>query len=259
MKPSRLLPLAGSLLFPGASVRAAGPEASLFAFTEDAAGGLRLAGPGVAPEIWVSPNELPGVIRVANDLAADFGRVLGTNATVVSTDFAGAAKKTSSRPVIVLGTVGKSSLVDGLVSAKKVDAGAVAGKWETFSFTTVSAPWDGVAAAFVLAGSDLRGSVFAAYSVSEIIGVSPWYYWADAPPKKRTHIFVRSAGAASTVVGPPSVKFRGIFLNDEDPGLSMTSWGSPSATSKRRDEDECLTPGFLTSRLTSRSPVQGNS
>ena len=218
MKLPTLPRLAGPLLFLGGSVLAAGPEAGLFSFTENAAGGLRLAGPGVSPEIWVAPDELPGVIRVANDLAADFGRV-GSNATVVSTTFAGAATKKTSRPVIVLGTLGTSGLIQGLVSAKKIDAGPVAGKWETFSYTTVPTPWDGLDAAFVIAGSDLRGSVFGAYAVSEAIGVSPWYYWADAQPKKRTHIFVRGTGETPTVVGPPSVKFRGIFLNDEDPAL----------------------------------------
>ncbi|OIW32683.1 hypothetical protein CONLIGDRAFT_699566 [Coniochaeta ligniaria NRRL 30616] len=189
-------------------------------FSFDDGGGLKLAAPGVTPEIRVAPNDYPGVIRVANDLAADFGRVLGTNATVLSTDWNTTASKKSSNPVIIVGTIGKSTLIDGLVSNKRLDVSSITGKWEAFITQVVSAPWEGQDAIFVIAGSDMRGSVFGAYDVSEQIGVSPWLYWLDTPPKKCRYVWAQST---PYVEGPPSVKFRGIFLNDEDPAL--TGWG----------------------------------
>lgn len=195
-------------------------QLSRFTFTEDGGDGLHLAGPGVTPEILVATNDYPGVVRVASDLAADFGRVLGANATVVSTGWNATATKKSSNPIIVVGTIGKSTLIDGLIASKKLDVSSVAGKWETFTTQVVSAPWEGQDSIFVIVGSDMRGSVFGAYDVSEQIGVSPWLYWLDTPPRKRKYVWAQKT---PYLEGPPSVKFRGIFLNDEDPAL--TGWG----------------------------------
>jgi hypothetical protein len=193
---------------------------SVFIFSSDGTG-LQLGGPGLAPEIRVAPNDLPGVKRVANDLAADFGRVLGVNGTVVVADWTSTvSQKGNSRPIILLGTVGYSSLIDTLAGSKQLDTAAIANKWETFSYQVVQTPWDGRDKVLVIAGSDMRGTVFGAYDVAERIGVSPWHYWADVPPTRRQYIW-----ATNTVhtEGPPSVKYRGIFLNDEAPGL--TGWG----------------------------------
>ncbi|KAK3325613.1 hypothetical protein B0H66DRAFT_130772 [Apodospora peruviana] len=215
----RLLSLAiGTLYFSGSGA-AYKKKPSAFTFSAEGTG-YQLGGPHIAPEIRVAPDDLPGVIRVANDLAADFGKVLGVNGTVVTADWKTSSQKTSSRPIIVIGTIGQSSLVDNLVTSAKLDVAAVAKKWETYSQQVLQAPWAGQDSVFVIAGSDLRGTVFGAYEVSEQIGVSPWHYWADVPPTKRQYIW-----ASSTVrtEGPPSVKYRGIFLNDEAPAL--TGWG----------------------------------
>ena len=196
----------------------------MFSFT--AAGtGLQLGSSALAPEIRVAPNDLPGVKRVANDLAADFGKILGVNGTVVVADWDTTISKSSSKPIILLGTVGQSSLIDSLAASKKLDTSALASKWETFSYQVISKPWEGRDAVLVIAGSDMRGTVFGAYDVAEQIGVSPWHYWADVPPTKRQYIW---ASNAVHTEGPPSVKFRGIFLNDEAPGL--TGWGGKKFT-----------------------------
>ncbi len=221
---ARFAAAAAAALIVGAPVAVCAQQPSVFSFS--AAGtGLQLGGPAFAPEIRVSPNDLPGVKRVANDLAADFGRVLGVNGTVVVADWSATVSASSSKPIILLGTVGQSSLLDNLAASKKLDTAALANKWETFSYQVVSKPWDGRDAILVIAGSDMRGAVFGAYDVAEEIGVSPWHYWADVPPTKRQYIW------ASDLVhteGPPSVKFRGIFLNDEAPGL--TGWGGKKFT-----------------------------
>ncbi|KAK3378187.1 hypothetical protein B0H63DRAFT_239732 [Podospora didyma] len=203
-----------------ASGAALSPRPSAFTFSAEGTG-LQLGGPNLAPEIRVAPNDFPGVIRAANDLAVDFGKVLGVNATIVVANWSSTiSSKSSSRPIIVVGTAGKSSLVDNLVSLKKLDTTAVANKWETFSYQVTQRPWDGRDSIFVIAGSDLQGTVFGIYDIAEQIGVSPWYWWADVPPAKRQYIW---AVDAARTEGPPSIKYRGIFLNDESPCL--TSWG----------------------------------
>ncbi|KAM7194757.1 hypothetical protein V8F20_007777 [Naviculisporaceae sp. PSN 640] len=195
---------------------------SPFTFTAES-NGYQLAGPNIVPEIRVAPNDLPGVIRVAKDLAADFGKVLGVNATVITADWKATSQQSTSKPVIIIGTVGQSSLIDNLATSAKLDTSTIANKWETYSHQVLSSPWPGKEAVFVIAGSDLRGTVFGTYEVSEQIGVSPWHYWADVPPIPRKYIWANtSPGGGIYTEGPPSVKYRGIFLNDEAPAL--TGW-----------------------------------
>lgn len=176
--------------------------------------GLQLAGNGISPIIRLDRNDWPGVIRAAQDLAVDFGRVTGRNGTV---NMDGSAN--SNPAVIIVGTVGKSALIDGIIAAGKIDVGQVRGQWETFTTSVVDGPIAGVEKALVIVGSDKRGSIYGIYDVSEQIGVSPWYWWADVPPKKKDFIY---ASPVTKKQGPPSVKYRGIFLNDEQPAL--TNW-----------------------------------
>ncbi|CAK7212407.1 hypothetical protein SEUCBS140593_001493 [Sporothrix eucalyptigena] len=218
------------------------PGSDLFSFSTSSSDDfyqLADAVAGIAPQIYVDSNDLPGVLRVAGDLATDFGRVLGgtLNATVVKTDWgslsggkstksaATAGRAAESRPVIVLGTVGVSKILDGIAASGLLSStlSSIKGKWETYVYQVVENPWPGQDKALVIAGSDLRGTVFGAYGVSEQIGVSPWYWWADVPSAQRTNIAVHRGGNSSSVFGPPSVKFRGIFFNDEAPAL--TGWG----------------------------------
>jgi glycosyl hydrolase family 115 (putative glucuronidase) len=115
--------------------------------------------------------------------------------------------------------VNKSSIIDDLVKAGKIDVSEIEGKWEAFVSSLVDSPIEGCKKALVIAGSDPRGSIYGIYDVSEQIGVSPWYFFADVPTKQHKDIYVLSG----TKVQPsPSIKYRGIFLNDEQPGL--TNW-----------------------------------
>jgi hypothetical protein len=95
----------------------------------------------------------------------------------------------------------------------------VEGKWESFTSQVVENPVPGCSKALVIAGSDPRGTIYGIYDISEQIGVSPWYFWADTPPKQSKNLFVTTT---KKVQGPPSVKYRGFFLNDEQPAL--TNW-----------------------------------
>ncbi|KAK4241227.1 hypothetical protein C8A03DRAFT_12468 [Achaetomium macrosporum] len=232
---SRLIKFIAVAVVLGTPAAAYAKQPSPFTFSAGDTG-LQLGGPGLAPEIRVAPNDLPGVKRVANDLAADFGKVLGVNGTTVVADWnTTVSQRGNSRPLVLLGTLGRSSLIDALVTLKRLDTTAVANKWETFSYQVVHSPWDGRDAVLAIAGSDMRGTIFGAYDVAEQIGVSPWHYWADVPPTKRQYIW---AGDNVHTEGPPSVKYRGIFLNDESPGLTgwagnkfkKSQYGSPFIT-----------------------------
>jgi hypothetical protein len=165
---------------------------------------------GVVP-VFVDATDLPGVRRVAGDLAADIGRVTGTAARLIA-DPASLPKR-----VILIGTLGHSPLIDRLAASGKLDVADVRGKWEAFAVQTVANPLPGVAEALVIVGSDKRGAIYGAYELSRMIGVSPWYWWADVPVVRQAHL---SIARGRYVQGSPAVKYRGIFLNDEAPCLS---------------------------------------
>lgn len=166
-----------------------------------------------AATLHVADNDWPGVLRAVRDLQADIERVAGRKP-----DFSTATP--AKAPVAVLiGTVGKSALIDGLVAAGKLDVTAIRGKWEAFVIETVEKPLPGVDRALVIAGSDKRGTIYGIYEISEQIGVSPWYWWADVPVKKSATLHL---AAGRHMVGSPAVQYRGIFLNDEAPAL--TGW-----------------------------------
>jgi hypothetical protein len=143
---------------------------------------------------------------------ADVERVTGTKPALVSSGVAPSAKT-----VIIAGTVGHSRLIDELVVKKKLDVRAIAGKWESFLVEVIERPVAGVERAIVIAGSDRRGTVYGLYDLSEQIGVSPWYWWADVPPAKHDTLYVKPG---RVVRGEPAVKYRGIFINDEAPAMS---------------------------------------
>ncbi len=174
---------------------------------ESAPGAFRLAAGGTAASILVSGEDWQGVVRAASDLGQDIGRVTGTAAQVVKAD-------TPRQGSIIVGTIGKSPLIDGLVKAGKLDVDGVRGQWESFVIETV----DG---SLVVAGSDKRGTIYGIYDISEKIGVSPWYWWADVVPRKSASLYVKNG---RYVQPSPKVKYRGIFINDEWP--SFGGWAT---------------------------------
>ena len=170
-----------------------------------------VVGGGLISPVFVDSSDWPGVARAANDLAQDIGRVSGHAAEMVRT--------TDGLPssTILVGTLGKSAVMDGLVASGKLDVSAIRGKWESYVIQAVSDPLPGVKQALVIAGSDKRGTIYGIYDVSENIGVSPWYWWADVPVEHHDAVCVNPR---RVVQGPPAVKYRGIFINDEAPAMS---------------------------------------
>ena len=107
---------------------------------------------------------------------------------------------------IIVGTVGKSPLL----KAVSADVSALTGKKQAFLLQVLP---DGK---LLVAGSDSHGTAYGIMELSRLIGVSPWEWWADVTPEKKTS-FVLSAEYQT--LQSPSVEYRGIFINDEDWGL----------------------------------------
>ncbi|HSC52651.1 MAG TPA: glycosyl hydrolase 115 family protein [Phnomibacter sp.] len=116
---------------------------------------------------------------------------------------------TNSTIQIIAGTIGNSKIVDELVQQKGIDIAAIKGQWETFMIKAISPTQ------LLVAGSDARGTAYGIFHLSKLMGVSPWVWWADALPAKKTQLYISGTYVSRT----PSVKYRGVFLNDEDWGL----------------------------------------
>jgi hypothetical protein len=174
-------------------------------------GSFALVQNGSAAGLDVSNEDYPGVVRAAHDLQDDIFRVSGCKASFVQSTQPGAGD------VVLIGTIGKSPIIDRLIRERKIDVSQITGKWESTLIQVVPHPLPGVTRGLVIAGSDKRGTIYGIYDLSEQIGVSPWYWWADVPVRHSDALYVK---AGRYVQGEPAVKYRGIFLNDEAPALT---------------------------------------
>lgn len=180
-----------------------------------------LASPRQTAAILYDASDAAVVKRAAELFAADVEAVTGRYPRVTS-----AAGETG--PAVIVGTVGGSALIRRLAEAGKIDTAPLEGAWERYLIQTVANPLPGIRKALVIAGSDRRGAAYGLFTLSELIGVSPWYWWADVPVKKHAALHV---DAPPTYSQTPSVRYRGIFLNDEDWGL--TPWASQTFEPER--------------------------
>jgi glycosyl hydrolase family 115 (putative glucuronidase)/glycosyl hydrolase family 115 len=214
-KPDRAGP-AGAAAAPGRDPwhqRQARPERSgpeKYVAFEPGPGRFALVAKAKASPLVVSSSDAAGVLRVVGDLRADIGRVTRVLPEISKDTLPGAAE------LVLIGTLGKSPLVDGLVSSGKLDVAKIVGRWETSLIQVVDDPLPGVARALVIVGSDPRGTIYGVYDLSKQIGVSPWHYWDDVPATERRALFVLPGRHSQ---GEPAVKYRGFFINDEDPAL----------------------------------------
>jgi hypothetical protein len=167
---------------------------------------------GTKAVVRYDANDYKGVIRAVGDLQNDIDSVTGIKPELRLSDLSGDYE-------IVIGTLGKSKWIDQLVSSKKLDTKDLKGKWESFVITTIQSPNYKTKKCLAIVGSDKRGTIYGIYELSRQLGVSPWYWWADVPAKKRSAAYVLSGRYAS---GEPKVKYRGIFINDENP--CMQRW-----------------------------------
>jgi beta-xylosidase len=197
-----IVPALLSILFCLTSAISIG-AAERFVFTKSNPGGFQLV-KNSRPVQILSDDVDKGVRRAVNDLHKDFQLVTG-NYPGEKGEYA-----------IIIGTAGKSSIIDKLLKNKKLEANQFVGKTEKYIISTVDNPTKGIEKALVIAGSDKRGTIYGIYELSSQIGVSPWYWWADVPVDRKDNLFVKSGIYTD---GEPAVRYRGIFINDEAPAF----------------------------------------
>lgn len=185
-------------------------------------GSLPLIRAGQAVPVYVDAGADPAVKHAAGSLRADLGRVGGNAAAAPATlaDVKG--------PLVIIGVLGASPAIDALVRDGKLDADGLAGEWEGFRQVVVDKPAPGIPRALVIVGSDRRGAVYGTYDLSERIGVSPWVWWADVPVTRRAELYLMAGARADR----PQVRYRGFFINDEEPafgGWARASFGGINA------------------------------
>ncbi len=161
--------------------------------------------------IYIDNNDDWLVHKAASLLQNDIEMVTGKKPAIVS------SLSSPTNNIIIIGTINGSSIIEKWGKTKTIQVDSLQGKWEAFSLQTVSKPVDGIESALVIVGSDKRGAAYGTFTLSEQIGVSPWYWWADVPTKKKTEVYVKR-GIYN--FPSPSVKYRGIFINDEAPAFS---------------------------------------
>lgn len=170
---------------------------------------------GKISHIYVDEADFTVVKKVAGLLAEDIGRVTGIPGKVST------VKNIKTKDAIIIGSIGHNRLIDELIRKQKIEVSAIKNGWEQYIVRTIEKPFKGVDRAVVIAGCDRRGTAYGTFALSEAIGVSPLYWWSDVPVKKQSALYLETSEYRSKT---PSVKYRGIFLNDE--GWGLTPWAA---------------------------------
>jgi len=186
-------------------------------------GEIPLSASGTSTPLCASSRDYPGVTRILKIFRSDIAAVTGSSPDLFIDRLPAAKRNRHCRDP------GQMPLIDRLVKSKRIDVHGIEGVWEASLVQTVDHPFPGVDRALVIAGSDKRGTIYGMFDISRQIGVSPWYWWADVPIRKHTELYIPPGRYAA---GPPSVRYRGIFLNDEFPDL--TKWIQGSTDRLRR-------------------------
>jgi hypothetical protein len=172
--------------------------------TSPAASGVALSNSQGTAAVVTAASDYEVVRIAAEDLRRDLETVTGKPSG-------------SGNGQIWAGTLGRNPAIDRLAAAGKLQVDKLKQCWECFTIATVERPSPTVPRALVIVGSDRRGTAYGIYELSRAIGVSPWHWWADVRPVHHDVLYVKRG---TLRFGPPSVKYRGIFINDEDWGLA---------------------------------------
>ena len=184
----------------------------------------------VLPSLYIDEkdSEYDGISLIAEALKSDLARVIGgkvddegkavesENGLHIITD-----KDKLTETVIIAGTHGENGngLINQLIKEGTITVVDLENKWESYLMQVVKKPFSGVSEALVIVGNDKRGTIYGMLHISEILGVSPWVWWADVLPPIQER-FVLPGEECNLISKEPSIKYRGIFLNDEAPSLS---------------------------------------
>jgi len=123
----------------------------------------------------------------------------------------------SEKNIIIIGSIAQSFLIKQLIQSRKINTDNIKGRWEAYQVQVIRNPFKGVEKALLIVGSDKRGTAYGVFELSKQMGVSPWYWWADVPVKKKNQVYVKKN---IFLQDHPLVKYRGIFINDEAPAFS---------------------------------------
>ncbi|OFI35894.1 glycosyl hydrolase 115 family protein [Alteromonas lipolytica] len=157
--------------------------------------------------VVVSPDDAKVVSKAADMLRSDIAAVSGN--TPYADDSHGG-------PAIYAGTLSQSPLIKQLTEQYQLDVSGLREGWEQYQYFVID---DNKAKPrLVIVGSDRRGTAYGLLAISRKMGVSPWEWWADVTPEKQ---FPLQVDINDTLSSAPSVKYRGIFINDEDWGLQI--------------------------------------
>lgn len=184
-------------------------QAQDFVTEKEAEGSFPVVNLKQSASICVDPHDFFIADKAASMLQQDIKNVTGKKVQI-SNDI-------SAKNVIIIGSIEKSSFIKKLVEEGKLDTNDLSGKWEAYKLQVVDHPFKDVDKALVIVGSDRQGTAYGVFTLSKEMGVSPWYWWADVPVKKKKEVYVK---AGTYFYGPPAVKYRGFFINDEAPALS---------------------------------------
>jgi hypothetical protein len=166
-----------------------------------------------ASPVYIANNDHVLVQRAAALLCEDIKTVSGKKPALLT------SLPSQGTNVIIIGSLDRSPLIQQLVNENKLNTANLKGKWESYLIQVVKNPFKGIESALIIAGSDRRGTAYGIFELSEQMGVSPWYWWADVPVKKQSQVYVKKG----VFTNAPKVKYRGIFINDEAPALSNWS------------------------------------
>lgn len=185
--------------------------AQSFVVNKKVAGSVVIADPAETATIYVSTDDYFLVQKAASFLQQDIEAVTGKKPEIVN------ELPKSTKNLIILGSIDKSSVIAQLISNKKITVDKIKDKWDAYLVKSVAAPLTGIGNALVITGGNKRGVAYGAFELSRQMGVSPWYWWADVPVKKHNAVYVKPA---TTISDAPKVKYRGLFINDEAPAFS---------------------------------------
>lgn len=182
-----------------------------------------LVSQGKASGIYVAENADEGIKLAAKNLQQDIFSVTGVKPQLTHN------VSQLGRAGVIVGEIGKDTLVDQLIEHGALSLGASASRWDGFQLSHIRLDKEAknlpklaeLEQVWVIAGNDKRGTIYGIYDLSEKIGVSPWYWWADVPIAQHEALYIKRG---TQVDDAPKVKYRGIFLNDEAPALS--NWTS---------------------------------
>jgi hypothetical protein len=179
--------------------------------TENKTGTFPLVNASGAAPLYVDGGDDWLVQKAASFLQGDIEKVSGKQPEIIH------AVNASQKNIVIIGSVKGPPLINQLVKNGKLNIDSLTGKWETYKIQVINNPFKGIDNALVIVGSDKRGTAYAVFELSQQMGVSPWYWWADVPVVHKAALYVEKG---AYTYGPPSVQYRGIFINDEAPAFS---------------------------------------